>query len=106
MKATSNTIGNSVSGEIVQSAAAGVEDAWDAIVDAYAGLVWAVAQRGCVNTLTAAEVSRITWMRFQDRLGAIPPEAIGGWLTRTAEREGIRLARLSRIGGDFRLRSV
>jgi hypothetical protein len=106
MRPESDTNGPSVTWEVVHAAATGVQEAWDAIVDAYAGLVWAVTHSRHLNGPTAAEVSRLTWMRFQDRLGLISPEAIAGWLAETAERECIRLVRLLQTGGEPEVRTA
>jgi DNA-directed RNA polymerase specialized sigma24 family protein len=84
--------------DVVASAAAGVQDAWDEIVDAYAGLVWAVPRRHELSRDEAAHVSQLTWMRLSDRIADIAPEALGGWLERTAERECTRVIRLCGVG--------
>jgi DNA-directed RNA polymerase specialized sigma24 family protein len=100
MRANTTASGLSVSLEVVHAAAAGVQEAWDTIVDTYAGLVWAVARRHQLSGWKAADVSQLTWLRFRDRLAIISPEAIAGWLADTAERECIRLVRLSGVGGE------
>jgi hypothetical protein len=100
MKATKTTSGPSVSWEMIQAAAAGVQEAWDAIVDRYAGLVWTVACDQQLSERGAADVSRLTWMRFHDRLGVISPDDVASWLEQTAERESIRLARLPYPGSE------
>jgi hypothetical protein len=106
MKANTNTSGSSVTGDVVRSAAAGVQDAWDMIVEAYAGLVWAVACDHALTSPGAAEVSRLTWMRFRDRLDSISVEAIADWLAQTAERECVRMARLCQVGGEAQVRTA
>jgi hypothetical protein len=95
-----NGSGPAVGRGVVQSAAAGVQHAWDEIVDTYAGLVWAVPLRHQLSRREAAYVSQLTWMRLSDRLGDIAPESIGGWLERTAERECARVVRLSLAGQE------
>jgi hypothetical protein len=89
-----------VSGKVVEAAASGSQEARDAIVDAYADVVWAVAHRWQLDRPRAIAMSRLTWMRFHDRLGGISPESIRVWLEQTAERECTRLARLSQIGAE------
>jgi hypothetical protein len=81
--------------DIVQSAAAGDQSAWDRIVDAYASMVWAVPRQCRLNRQEAASVSQLTWMRLSDRLGDLDSETLGDWLQRTAERECSRVMRLS-----------
>jgi hypothetical protein len=79
------------------SAVAGDQTAWDKIVDAYAGLVWAVPRRYRLSGQEAAYVSQLTWMRLSDRLDDMAPEVLPSWLERTAERECSRVARLALI---------
>jgi hypothetical protein len=104
MGSDSSTSGLPVSREVIESAASGVPEAWDTIVDAYAGLVWEVARRRQLDVRGSADVCRITWMRFYDRLGLISPDAVASWLEQTAEHECLRLARLSQIGGQGQAR--
>jgi hypothetical protein len=80
--------------DIVESAAAGDQRAWDRIVDAYAPMVWAVPRQSRLNRQEAISVSQLTWMRLSDRLGDLDPDALGDWLQRTAERECLRVIRL------------
>jgi DNA-directed RNA polymerase specialized sigma24 family protein len=84
----------SVGREVIQAAAAGVQDAWDQIVDAYAESVWAVARRRQLSREGAAHVSQLTWLRLADQLGDVSPDAVGSWLQQTAERESTRVAHL------------
>ena len=95
-----NGSGPAVGQGVVQSAAAGVQQAWDEIVDTYAGVVWAVPRRQGLSKQDAAHVSQLTWMRLSDRLNDIAPESIGGWLERTAERECARVVGLSLVGQE------
>jgi hypothetical protein len=93
-----NGSGPTVRRDVVDAAAAGVQQAWDEIVDTYASLVWAVPRRHELTRHEAASVSQLTWMRLSDRLADMAPEAIGGWLERTAERECARVVQLSLVG--------
>jgi DNA-directed RNA polymerase specialized sigma24 family protein len=86
--------------DVVASAAAGTQAAWDQIVDTYAGLVWGVSRRHQLSRDDAVHVSQLTWMRLSDRIGDIAPEALGGWLERTAERECTRVIRLCGAGQE------
>jgi hypothetical protein len=84
----------SVDWDVMQAAAAGVQDAWDKIVDAYAASVWAVARRRQLSREGAVYVSQLTWLRLADQLDNMSPDAVGIWLERTAERESTRVAQL------------
>jgi hypothetical protein len=101
-----NGSGPRVGRGVVPAAAAGVQEAWDEIVDAYAGLVWAVPRRYHLSGPEAADVSRLTWMRLSDRLGDITPEALGDWLERTAERECTRVVRLALAANGSEVQSA
>ena len=82
--------------ELVKAAADGDSRAWDAIVERYSGMVWAVC-RGCgLSHNDAAEVSQTTWLRLVERLGSIhDPERLGSWLAVTARRESWHVSRRS-----------
>jgi RNA polymerase sigma factor (sigma-70 family) len=91
---------------LVQSAADGDQDAWNALVDRFASTVWAVARGHRLNSADAADVFQTTWLRLFEHLGRIQqPERVGAWLATTARRECLRLIRISgrevASGGDF-----
>jgi RNA polymerase sigma factor (sigma-70 family) len=76
---------------LVRDARRGDERAWNALVNRYAGLVWAVARSHRLNDADAADVSQATWIklfRSLDRLNT--PAALGAWLATTAKRESLR----------------
>lgn len=80
-------------------AAAGKGDqrAWDAIVTAYSGLVWAVARGHRLTSADAADVYQATWLRLVEHLGDIrDPGRLGSWLATTARREALALLRRRR----------
>lgn len=82
---------------LVEMAAAGEAKAWDALVDRFAGLVWAVARGHGLSAEDAADVSQTTWLRLAEHLHRIrEPERMGGWLSVTARNESLRVRRLAR----------
>jgi RNA polymerase sigma factor (sigma-70 family) len=82
---------------LVEAAAQGDQDAWNALVDRFASLVWAVARGYRLNAADAADVSQTTWLRLVEHLHRIEqPERVGAWLVTTARRESLRVLR---IGG-------
>ena len=93
--------------EMVSAAALGEPAAWDALVDRYARLVWAVARAFGLSDADAADVSQTTWLRLAEHLPRLrEPQRIGAWLATTARRESMRaLARTRRErpldGNDF-----
>jgi RNA polymerase sigma factor (sigma-70 family) len=94
--------------ELVRSAAGGDQSAWNALVDRFAGMVWAIARAHRLDAATAADVSQTTWLKLVEHLDQIErPERIGAWLGTTARRESLRVIRMAGrqvpTGGDFDL---
>ena len=83
-------------GDLVIAAGAGDFDAWNELVNRFAGMVWAVARRHRLSAADAADVSQTTWLRLVEQLNRIEhPERVGGWLATTARRESLRVLRIS-----------
>jgi len=80
---------------LIRAAGDGDEAAWGAIVDRFAGLVWATARAHRLAPADAADVAQTTWLRLVENLDRIKdPERLGGWLATTARRECLRHIRL------------
>ncbi|HEY6793291.1 MAG TPA: sigma-70 family RNA polymerase sigma factor, partial [Kineosporiaceae bacterium] len=76
---------------LVRAAATGDRAAWDAIVDRYVSLLWAVALRHGLHESDAADVVQITWLRLLEHIEEIrDPSRLGSWLATTAQREALR----------------
>lgn len=79
---------------LVELAAAGDERAWRAIVDEFAGLVWAATRAYRLDHADAADVVQITFVRLVEHLGGLQqPERVGAWLATTARRECLAVLR-------------
>lgn len=79
--------------ELVGQAAAGDGHAWNALVDAYGGLVWAIARSEVRSASDAADVSQTTWLRLFEHIDRLnDPSRAGAWLATTARREARRVA--------------
>lgn len=79
---------------LVVAAAGGSAVAWDALVDRYSGLVWAVARAHRLERQDAADVAQTTWLRLVEHLDEIrDPSRVGSWLATTAARESLRVLR-------------
>jgi RNA polymerase sigma factor (sigma-70 family) len=79
---------------LVRCAAEGDSDAWNQLVERFAGMVWAVARSYRLNASDAADVSQTTWLRLVQHLDRIEqPERVGAWLAITARHEALRVAR-------------
>jgi len=80
---------------LIRAAEGGDEAAWAAIVDRFAGLVWATVRAYRLPPSEAADVSQTTWLRLVENLDRIKdPERLGAWLATTARRECLRHIRL------------
>lgn len=96
------------SGELVQAAQAGDRAAWEELVDAYVGLIWAITRAHRLDDASAQDVSQTTWLRLVENLDRLSdPTRVGAWLATTARRECLRLLRQSRrhvlLGGGNEL---
>ena len=74
--------------QLVRAAAAGDEAAWNRLVEAYSGLVWAIARSHRLDDAGAADTTQATWLRLLEHLGDLrDPDRVGAWLATTARRE-------------------
>ncbi len=81
--------------ERVNAAAAGDQRAWNALIDQFGGLIWAVARAHRLYDADAADVAQATWLRAFEHLERLrDPARIGPWLATTARRECLRVLRL------------
>ena len=79
---------------LVGAAANGDQNAWDAIVGQFQGLVWATVRSYRLGDTESADVVQTCWLRLVENLGALrEPERLGGWLATTARRECLRCLR-------------
>lgn len=80
--------------ELVTRARDGDRQAWDALVDHYAPLIWAICRRYRLDRADAEAVGQIVWLRLLEQLEKIRDRAaLAGWLATTAQRECIRVLR-------------
>ncbi|MGH2731699.1 MAG: RNA polymerase sigma factor [Actinomycetota bacterium] len=84
--------------DLVEAASNGDEMSWSALVDRFAGLVWAIARGYGLSFSDAADVSQTAWLRVVENLDRIQdPERLGAWLSTTVRHECFRvLKRASR----------
>jgi len=83
--------------ELVTRARDGDRQAWDALVDRYAPLIWAICRRHRLDRADAEDVGQIVWLRLPEQLDKIRDRAaLAGWLATTAQRECIRVLRARR----------
>ncbi|MGZ4232113.1 MAG: RNA polymerase sigma factor [Solirubrobacteraceae bacterium] len=82
--------------KVVEAAADSDQQAWDALIDEFAGLIWAIARAHRLDDADAADVAQATWLRLFENLGRLrDPGHVGAWLATTARRECLRVLRMS-----------
>jgi len=81
---------------LVTRAQNGDQQAWNALIERYAPLVWSICRRYQLGNADAQDVSQNVWMRLVHHLGSLrDPAAIPGWLATTTQRECGRAVRAS-----------
>jgi RNA polymerase sigma factor (sigma-70 family) len=81
---------------LIDAATRGEQSAWDALVDAYGGLVWSVIRSFRLYGADAADISQTVWLRMVEHIGRLrDPERAGAWLATTARNECLRVLRKS-----------
>lgn len=81
---------------LVDRAARGDDRAWERLVEAYLGLVWAVARSHHLGAEDAADAVELTWLRLGESVSRLSrPDRVGSWLGTTVRTECVRLRRRS-----------
>jgi RNA polymerase sigma factor (sigma-70 family) len=75
----------------------GDQQAWDALVERHAPLIWSICRRYRLGGADAQDVAQAVWLRLVDQLDKIrDPAAIAGWLATITRRECCRALRAAR----------
>ena len=75
-------------------ASTGDKQAWDALVERYAPLIWSICGRYRLGRADAEDVGQSVWLRLAGQLDKIrDPAALAGWLATTTSRECGRVGR-------------
>jgi len=83
--------------DLVTRAREGDKQAWDALVERYAPLVWSICRRYRLGTADTSDVGQNVWLRLVEQLDKIrDPAALPGWLATTTRRECCRTLREAR----------
>jgi RNA polymerase sigma factor (sigma-70 family) len=83
--------------ELVTRAHDGDQQAWDALVERYAPLIWSICRRYQLAGADAEDAAQAVWLRLVDQLDKVrDPAAIAGWLATTTRRECCRVLRAGR----------
>lgn len=71
---------------------AGDHQAWGDLVRRYSGLVYTVARRVGLSTLSAEDCAQQTWMAlYQNRRNIRDPDRLPSWLIITTKRNAVRM---------------
>jgi RNA polymerase sigma factor (sigma-70 family) len=80
--------------DLVTRARNGEKQAWDALVERYAPLIWSICRRYRLSRADAEDVSQAVWLRLVDHLDHLrDPAALPGWLATTTRHECGRVLR-------------
>ena len=80
--------------DLVKRARNGDRSAWDALVDRYSPLIWAICRRYQLDCTDAEDVGQAVWLRLVEQLDNLrEPAALPGWLATTTQRECYRVKR-------------
>jgi RNA polymerase sigma factor (sigma-70 family) len=80
--------------DLVAFARVGDRQAWDALVERYAPLIWSICRKYRLSRADADDVGQSVWLCLVNQLDQIrEPSALAGWLATTTRRECGRVAR-------------
>jgi RNA polymerase sigma factor (sigma-70 family) len=83
--------------DLVNRARSGERQAWDALVERYAPLIWSICRRYQLGAADAEDAAQSIWLKLVDHLGSLrDPAALPGWLATTTRRECGRILRATR----------
>lgn len=83
--------------DLVTRARNGDQQAWNALVERYAPLLWSICRHYGLGRADAEDVGQRTWLQFISQLSAIrEPAALPGWLATTTRRECSRVVYATR----------
>ena len=87
-------LANSLIGDLVADARNGDKQAWDALVERYAPLIWSICRRHRLGPADAEDVGQSVWASLVDQLDRVRhPAALPGWIATTTRRECVRVLR-------------
>ncbi len=86
---------------LVTRARNGERQAWDALVERYAPLIWSICRRHRLEAADAEDTAQNVWLKLADQLDNIrDPAALPGWVATTTRRECGRILRTARRPRD------
>ena len=82
---------------LVTRARTGDKQAWDALVERYAPLIWSICRRYQLADADARDIGQNVWLCLVNQLGTLrDPAALPGWLATTTRRECLRVLHAAR----------
>ena len=88
---------NAVVTGLVTRARNGERQAWDALVERYAPLIWSICRRHRLEPADAEDAAQNVWLKLVDHLDSLRvPAALPAWLATTTRRECGRILRTAR----------
>jgi RNA polymerase sigma factor (sigma-70 family) len=95
----------SVVANLVTGARNGDRQAWDALVERYAPLIWSICRRYGISSPAAEDVAQHVWLHLVESLNSLrDPAALPGWISTTAQRECCRIRRVQiPVAGDTQI---
>ena len=82
---------------LVTRARNGERQAWDALVERYAPLIWSICRRHRLEPADAEDAAQNVWLKLVDHLDSLRvPAALPAWLATTTRRECGRILRTAR----------
>ena len=83
---------DSLVSDLVARAKNGDKQAWDALVERYAPLIWSICRRHRLGRADADDIGQSVWLRLVDHLDRVrEPAALPGWIATTTRRECVRV---------------
>ena len=87
--------------DLVTRARNGDKQAWDALVERYAPLIWSICRRHGLGGADTEDVAQNVWLTLVNQLGTLrDPASLPGWLATTTRRECGRIVRAARRPHD------
>ena len=78
--------------DLVTRARNGDKQAWDALVERYAPLIWSICRHHRLADADAQDVGQVIWLHLVEHLDNLrDPAALPGWLVTTTRRECCRV---------------
>jgi RNA polymerase sigma factor (sigma-70 family) len=91
----------SVVADLVAGARNGDRQAWDALVERYAPLIWSICRRYGISGPAAEDVVQHVWLHLVESLNDLrDPAALPGWISTTTRRECCRIRRVQDLMAD------